>query len=147
MNIEQLKYVVEVAKMKSFSKAASNLFITQSALSQSIARLETQLNIELFKRTRTGAIPTTIGKTIIQKATEALSKMKEIEEISSGNLIEGNLRIASIPGSSLFFPHLLASYKQTYPNYQGRLTRHVIPSDYRPYKTTKSRCRSHRTHP
>lgn len=118
MNIEQLKYIVEVAKMESFSEAAENLYITQSALSQSIARLESKLNIEIFNRTRTGVIPTEVGKNIIRKASEALIKINNITEIASGNLIHGKLRIGTIPGSSLFFPKLLANYKQLYPNVQ-----------------------------
>ncbi|MET1167878.1 LysR family transcriptional regulator, partial [Bacillus velezensis] len=50
MNLEQLEYVVEIAKTKSFSAASEHLHVTQSAISQSVHRLEKELGIILFER-------------------------------------------------------------------------------------------------
>ena len=54
MNITQIKYVLTVAKCASMRKAASKLFISQPALSLSIAELENELGIVLFKRSNKG---------------------------------------------------------------------------------------------
>ena len=54
MNINQLKYVLEVAASSSMREAATNLFITQPALSASIRELEEELGILIFNRTNKG---------------------------------------------------------------------------------------------
>ncbi|WP_247900895.1 LysR family transcriptional regulator [Paenibacillus pabuli] len=54
MNLEQLEYVVEIAKTQSFSAASEHLHVTQSAISQSIHRLENELGMILFERSRHG---------------------------------------------------------------------------------------------
>lgn len=61
MNIEQLMYIVEVAKVRSLGEAAKTLNISQSALSQAITKFENELNIKIFNRTRAGTIPTKEG--------------------------------------------------------------------------------------
>lgn len=66
MNLEQLMYVVELSKSKSLSEAAANLHISQSALSQSITSLEKELGLKLFRRARTGTLPTAEGASIIK---------------------------------------------------------------------------------
>lgn len=67
MHIEQLKYIVEVTKTRSISIAAQNLHVSQSTISKAITNLEQELGINLFTRSRLGAIPTAEGKNIIKK--------------------------------------------------------------------------------
>lgn len=67
MHLEQLKYIVEVAKTRSISIAAQNLHVSQSTISKAITNLEQELSIHLFTRSRLGAQPTTEGKNIIKK--------------------------------------------------------------------------------
>ena len=50
MEIRQIYYVLEVAKQRSFSKAAEALFVSQPAISQQIHALEEELSVKLFKR-------------------------------------------------------------------------------------------------
>ena len=52
MDIKDMEYAVTIAKLKSFSKAAATLYVSQPALSQAIKRLENKLNIELFYRNK-----------------------------------------------------------------------------------------------
>lgn len=75
MSIEQLKYIVAVAKYKSFSIAAEKLFLSQSAISQSIIRLENELNVQLFDRTTTIINPTKHGDILINQANKILSEL------------------------------------------------------------------------
>lgn len=118
MNIEQLKYIVAVAKAGSISEASQRLFVTQSAISQSITNLEKELGIKIFTRSRNGAVPTDIGNTIIQKAFETLDKMEEIRmEASADNkLIAGRLRLGTISSPLMHLTKTLASFKKDYPN-------------------------------
>ena len=61
MNIQYLRYAVEVARTGSISQAAENLFISQPSLSRAIRELETSLGVRLFLRTGRGMRPTLEG--------------------------------------------------------------------------------------
>ncbi len=118
MNFEQLRYVKEIVETKSMSIASQNLFITQSAISQSISMLEKELGITLFKRSRFGTHTTEDGKKVIQKILEILEKEHELIEESRiiSSDFSGELKIATSP--SIFMTFLLKAlmkFKQDYP--------------------------------
>ncbi|MEK5442244.1 LysR family transcriptional regulator [Fredinandcohnia sp. FSL W7-1320] len=100
MNIEQLSYIVEVAKVKSLAEASRTLNISQSALSQAITKLEAELSLKLFHRNRTGATPTKEGIFIVERAQEALHAIYQVKEEARNQLNNSNdlLRISVIPG-------------------------------------------------
>lgn len=104
MKIEQLEYITEVAKSGSLSLAARKLYITQSAISQSITSLEAELGVKIFRRSRIGTTPTDTGKKIIKKALETLEKLDELkmETDLNLNLVDGNLRIGTIPSPLMY---------------------------------------------
>lgn len=79
MNLEQIKYIVEVAKESSITKAADKLHLSPSAISQSITQLEKEFGISIFTRSRHGTLPTAEGKFIVSKAYEILHKMDELQ--------------------------------------------------------------------
>ena len=56
MTLQQLKYVIEVAKAKSISEAAKKLFISQPSLTNAIKELEKEMNITIFLRTNKGIL-------------------------------------------------------------------------------------------
>lgn len=118
MNLDQLKYVAEVAKTGSLSAASKELFITQSAISQSISHLEKELGAKIFIRSRNGAVPTEFGKSMIQKSLEILEKMEIIkrEAMSDDLMRTGTLRLGTIPSPLMYLPKTLASFKKEYPN-------------------------------
>ncbi|MDY2981177.1 MAG: LysR family transcriptional regulator [Fusobacterium sp.] len=62
MNIQYLKYVVEVDKMGSINKAAKNLYMGQPNLSAAIKELEKDLGISIFYRSKKGVFPTKEGR-------------------------------------------------------------------------------------
>ena len=99
MTIEQLMYIVEVAKLKSLAKAAKTLNITQSGLSQAITKLESELNIKIFERNNTGAETTKEGEKIIERAHNALLAIYQIKEEAHNQLKSSDyLKISTIPG-------------------------------------------------
>jgi molybdate transport repressor ModE-like protein len=117
MHIEKLEYLVEVAKTGSISKAAQNLHVTISAVSQSISSLEEEWGVAVLKRQRTGAVPTAEGAVIIKKAAELLQKYEELKEAAQGysELVQGRLRIATIPGPMLLLEQAVLDFKRKYP--------------------------------
>ncbi|PEJ60532.1 hypothetical protein CN692_00110 [Bacillus sp. AFS002410] len=120
MNIQKLEYLVEVAKTGSFSIASQNLFVSQSAISQSIVSIEKKLNIKLFERARGGnnVLPTIEGEKIIKLASEIILKYQEL--IHSTQLINdnvtGNLKISSGPGFTTQLLSPISTIKEEYPN-------------------------------
>lgn len=119
MNIEQLTYICEVAKTGSFTKAAQSSHISLSAISQSIASLETELGISLFTRSRgSGAVPTVEGQVIIAKANDIIHRIHNLKEEakSYSNILSGELKIATIPGPMHLLVNIVSNFKKDYPN-------------------------------
>ncbi len=104
-------------KPSSISKAAQNLHVTISAVSQSISSLEEEWGVAVLKRQRTGAVPTAEGAVIIKKAAELLQKYEELKEAAQGysELVQGRLRIATIPGPMLLLEQAVLDFKRKYP--------------------------------
>ena len=118
MNFEQLLYIVEVAKHNSLSIAAQNLYVTQSAISQSITSLEKELGLKILHRSRGhGAVPTVEGRIILKHAYEVLRKFEEIKETahSLNSMVGGELKVSSIPGLTTVLVKAFAAFKQDYP--------------------------------
>ncbi|WP_379157794.1 LysR family transcriptional regulator [Paenibacillus sp. sgz5001063] len=118
MNLEQIEYIVKVANKGSYTKAAQDLHVTLSAISQSISLLETELGVTLFTRSRgLGALPTIEGKQIIKKASEVLVKVNELkdEAKSCSNTLSGELKIATIPGPMHLLVDVVSKFKEDYP--------------------------------
>ena len=79
MTLTQLRYVIEVANCGSMSEAARTIFIAQPSLSASIKELETELSIELFRRTNRGIFTTPEGEEFIGYARQIVEQYELIE--------------------------------------------------------------------
>ena len=75
MELRQLEYFVAVARHGQFTRAADALWVTQSALSQQIRRLEAELGVALLRRTPRGAEPTPAGEDLLVHAEAALAEL------------------------------------------------------------------------
>lgn len=80
IKLQQLRHFVLSAKVGNFSKASKDLGIAQPALSQSIVKLETNLNVKLLKRTQKGVTLTEAGKLFFPKVTSILNNLNEAEQ-------------------------------------------------------------------
>lgn len=81
MTLDQINYVLEINKTGSFSRAAENLFITQSALSLTVQNLERDLGREIFTRTSKGVSPTMFGKSFIRYISPISTQMAQIDAL------------------------------------------------------------------
>lgn len=106
MNIQQLEYIVALDKHRHFLKASEACFITQATLSGMIKKLEQELNVILFDRSKQPVQPTEMGKKVIEQAKLALQETNKIRELVLENTGEltGDLRIGIIPSLA---PYLL----------------------------------------
>src|SRR6201746_2145503 len=115
----RLKVFYTVAQRLSFTKAASELFITQPAVTKHIKELEQQLSVQLFKRNGNNISLTVAGKVLEQYAEKIFQTYTALEtELAQLNNIEaGTLHIgASTTVAQTIFPKLLALFKKTYPS-------------------------------
>lgn len=80
MNINQLRYVLEVASSSSMREASTKLYITQPALSSSIKELEQELGITIFERTNKGISLSTEGREFVTYAKKAVSQYEILED-------------------------------------------------------------------
>ncbi|PGL73262.1 LysR family transcriptional regulator [Bacillus sp. AFS055030] len=118
MNIEKLVYLIEVAKTGSFSIASQNLFVSQSAISQSIISIEKKFGIKLFERKRGNrAILTSDGEEIITNVKEIFIKYQElIEKVQMiNNNVTGKLKISTTPGFFAVLLNPISSIRDDYP--------------------------------
>ena len=119
------KYVYEVYKEKSFSKAAQNLYISQPSLSARIKKIEQRLGSPLFDRSTTPIRLTEVGEAYI-KAAEEISQIEQQMENYINNLNTLRSGHLSMGGSNLFAAYVLTPmitrFKQTYPEVTIKLT-------------------------
>ena len=83
MTLSELKFIVAVAKEKNFRRAADKCFVSQPALSLAIKKLEEELKVSLFERSRTEVKITPIGEKIINQAIIVLDEAIKLKVISS----------------------------------------------------------------
>ncbi|MFB5266866.1 cidABC operon transcriptional activator CidR [Paenibacillus enshidis] len=118
MDIRHLQYFLEVARQRSFTKAAQSLFITQPTISKTIKGLEDELGVVLLDRIGKRIELTDAGRVI---ETQAQNIVKSFQNLSSelGDLMDlrkGHIRIGLPPmvGSS-FFPMVIGEFHKEYP--------------------------------
>jgi DNA-binding transcriptional LysR family regulator len=119
LNLSRLKVLSEVISRGSFSAAAEALSYTQSAVSQSIARLEAETGTRLVVRDRRGVRPTAAGATLVEHAEAILAQVEAAEADVAAvlGLRGGRLRVASFPSAgATLMPAAVASFRQSHPD-------------------------------
>ena len=118
MTLTQLEYIVTLDTYRHFSLAAEKCFITQPTLSMQIQKLEEELGLKIFDRTKQPVIPTEIGRDIIAQARIALHEAQMIKQIINDqkDTLAGELRIGIIPTLAPYLlPPLYKSMREKYP--------------------------------
>ncbi len=98
MTLNELRYVLAVSQEKNFRRAAERVFVSQPALSLAIQKLEDELGIQIFERSRTAVSMTPIGELIVAQAQRALVEIEQIKQIASQgkDQLVGTLKIGAI---------------------------------------------------
>lgn len=118
MDIKQLQYFVEVAKQKSFTKAASTLHVSQPSISKMLKALEEELGVVLLDRTERKMELTDAGELVYDHATKVLQLMDSLSS-SIGevrNMERGRVKMGMMPTvGSFLLPNVIALFKKKYP--------------------------------
>jgi len=128
MTLNELKYILAVAKERHFRKAAELCFVSQPTLSIAIKKIEDELGITIFERQKSEILITPIGEKIIALAEEINQKTNLIKDIAKQSL---NNEINEIKLGAIFtigpylIPKLIEKFQQTHPT-----TRFIIQENY-----------------
>lgn len=118
MTLTQLEYIVALDSHRHFVLASEKCFVTQPTLSMQIQKLEEELGIKIFDRTKQPVIPTEIGASIIAQARIILREAKMIQQIINDqkDTMTGELRIGIIPTLAPYLlPSLFKQMREKYP--------------------------------
>ncbi|MDR3304470.1 MAG: LysR family transcriptional regulator [Clostridiales Family XIII bacterium] len=118
MELKQLWYFKHVYETGSFSRAANTLSITQQGLSLSIDKLEKELGVIFFLRSKAGVEPTEIAKAFKEDVDIILKNTTELKANiqAAGRQVNGIVKIGLTPAATPFFvPRLLTEFGERYP--------------------------------
>ncbi len=116
MELRQLRYFVRVAALGSMGRAAADLGVVTSALSQQITRLESELSTRLLVRSATGVVPTDAGLAFLAQAQLALRHADDAVRAAQQQRLSGHVSVGLAPttGAVLGLP-LMQAMQQRYP--------------------------------
>ncbi|WP_108870130.1 LysR family transcriptional regulator [Aquimarina aquimarini] len=118
MTITQLKYVLAVAEHKNFTKAAEKTFVTQPTLSMQIQKLEEELDILIFDRSKKPIELTEVGNKLVLQARNIVNESERIQDIvdQQKGFIGGEFKLGVIPTvMPTILPMFLNNFIKKYP--------------------------------
>ena len=118
MTITQLHYVLAVAEYQNFTKAAEKCFVTQPTLSMQIQKLEDQLKVQIFDRSKKPIELTEVGRKIVNQAKKIVNEADRINDIveQQKGFIGGEFRLGIIPTvMPTLLPMFLKTFIKRYP--------------------------------
>lgn len=118
MTLTQLEYIVALDTHRHFVLASDKCFVTQPTLSMQIQKLEEELGVKIFDRTKQPVMPTDIGVSLIAQARVILREAQMVKQLISDqqDALTGELRIGIIPTLAPYLlPPLYKSMREKYP--------------------------------
>ena len=118
MNLQDLRYLIAVADLRHFGRAAEACGVSQPTLSSQIRKLEEELGVRLLERTNKHVHLTAVGSQILNHAQRALAEAQQIEMVAQAahDPLKGPLKLGMIPTLAPYLmPLILAPLKQRYP--------------------------------
>ncbi len=118
MTLNELRFVVALAKARNFRKAAEVCFVSQPALSLAVKKLEDELGVLLFERNRNDVIMTAIGELVVEQATRAIEEANRVKEIArqGNNQLVGALKLGVIYSIGPYLlPEIIPYLRQSAP--------------------------------
>ena len=119
MSLTELKFIVAVAQERNFRRAAEKCFVTQPALSLAIKKLETELNVVIFERSRSDVSMTEIGEKIVEQAEKVLEETARIKQLAElgKNQLKGVLKLGLIHSIGPYLlPEIIPILRKTAPD-------------------------------
>lgn len=133
-SLTQLEYVLAVQKHGHFARAAEACYVTQPTLSMQIQKLEEDLGVVIFDRSKKPILVTEVGKKVLEQMRSVLFEVKKIESIIQSEQkigAQGQLTLAVIPTIAPYLlPRLLPTLEKLFPDVELKIremqTDHII---------------------
>ncbi|WP_075187159.1 hydrogen peroxide-inducible genes activator [Teredinibacter haidensis] len=119
MTLTELRYIVTLAQEQHFGRAADRCHVSQPTLSIAVKKLEEELNVSIFERSKTRVSPTPLGESIIQQAQKVLEQAAAIKDIANSgkNQLTNPFHIGAIfTIGPYLFPRLIPSLQKLAPD-------------------------------
>jgi len=114
----QMNYALSLAREQSFQKAAKKCFVTQPTLSMQIQKLEEELEVTIFDRSRKPVVPTPVGTILLQRFRRVMEEYQGIFSVIAREKgeVSGDYNLGVIPTIAPFLlPDLIPILKKLYP--------------------------------
>lgn len=131
MNLQQLEYILAVDEHRHFAKAAAACHVTQPTLSMMIQKLEEELDIKIFDRSKQPVVLTPIGELILEQARKILLEVRRTHDMirQQKNSLTGELRVGIIPTLAPYLVHrFIHRFLEKFPNIRLSVSEHVTGS-------------------
>jgi|TARA_B110001454_G_scaffold21708_1_gene20995 LysR family transcriptional regulator, hydrogen peroxide-inducible genes activator len=118
MTLTELRYIVTLSQERHFGRAAEKCFVSQPTLSVAVKKLEGELNIALFERSKSSVTPTPLGEKIILQAEKVLAETRTLKELAEAgkDQLSSPLKVGAIfTIGPYLFPHLVPRTYQQAP--------------------------------
>lgn len=118
MTLQQFEYIIAVDNHRHFARAAQSCFVTQPTLSMMLHKLEEELGVIIFDRSKQPVLPTEIGLLVIEQARKILKETSQLREIieNEKESLSGELRVGIIPTLAPYLlPLFLKKFSEKYP--------------------------------
>ena len=117
MNLEQFRYIKEVAQCRSISKAAKQLYLTQPTISNAIHNFEEEVGYKIFQRSNQGVALTDEGEKLMSSIDLILNEVESIKNSNdNSDYISGDVYVDASPTiCSTIMPQVIIACKQAYP--------------------------------
>ncbi|QEQ95382.1 hydrogen peroxide-inducible genes activator [Neptunomonas concharum] len=119
MTLTELRYIVTLAKEQHFGRAAEKCFVSQPTLSIAVKKLEDELGVALFERSKNSVRLTDVGQRVVDQAQNVLRQAETIKDLaqSGKDQLKSPLRVGAIYTIGPYlFPHLVPQVQQLAPN-------------------------------
>lgn len=128
MTFKTIEYVIAVHEVRSFSRAAQKLYISQPALSQAIAKAEKELGVEFFARDTHALRLTAAGELLVREGRELLRQRDELKTRIAGlsNARNDTIRLGISPFYSKYYlPAVLPYFSHYFPSVHLEITEEI----------------------
>lgn len=118
MTLQQLEYILALDKHRHFVKAAKSCYVTQPTITLQVQKLENEIGIQIFDRSKSPLVPTATGQIILAKARLILQEVSQLKEMVSDEVesLKGEFTVGVIPTVSPYvIPHFARGFIENYP--------------------------------
>lgn len=129
MDVKYLNYILAIAKRKNMTKAAEDLFVSQSSLSQYLAKLEQEIGTSLFFRTKGELTLTQAGELYVKAAQQVIQIQQKLYQNIAGLNKRSHIRVGATSNFGLrMLSELIPRFKEDYPEVTIEISEVSLPA-------------------